>query len=181
MNRRSLIRIAAVLAAAAAALAPLAAQSLEPSGKIPRADGEVAAGEYSYTSAQKDMMLHLSLSQDGKTLYAALEAPTTGWVAIGLGSLRMDGAFMVLGYNAAGQAAVREDTGSGRLHSPNADRRLTAQAVGEAAGRTTLEIALPAQPFIQAGSLKMILAYGRRDDFTSLHARYASIEAPIPR
>ncbi len=127
------------------------------------------------------MTVHLSLSADWKTLYAALEAPTTGWAAIGLGSLKMDGAFLVLGYDAAGTPAVREDTGRGRTHAPNPDRVLTAQAVRETGGRTILEIALPAAPHAAGSSLKLILAYGRRDDFISLHAAYAPAEVPIAR
>ncbi len=181
MNRTRILKLAVLVAAVLAAAAPLAAQGLAPSPKTPAADGTVSPGEYSYTSAQKDMTVHLSLSADGGTLYAAVEAPTTGWVAIGLGSLKMDGAFLVLGYDAAGTQAVREDTGRGRAHAPNPTRVLTAQAVRETAGKTVLEFALPAAPHAAGSSLKLILAYGRRDDFTSIHARYAPLEVPISR
>lgn len=181
MNRTRILKLAVLAAAVLAAAAPLAAQGVAPSPKTPAADGTVSPGEYSYTSAQKDMTVHLSLSPDGRTLYAALEAPTTGWVSVGLGSLRMDGAFMVLGYDAAGTAAVSEETGSGRRHTPNPARILTAQAVRETAGKTVLEFALPAAPHAAGSSLKLILAYGRRDDFTSIHARYAPVEVPISR
>ncbi len=181
MNRRRIRNLAAFAAAVLAAASPLAAQGLAPSPKTPAADGTVSPGEYSYTSVQKDMTLHLSLSADGGTLYAALEAPTTGWAAVGLGSLRMDGAFMILGYDAAGTAAVSEETGSGRRHTPNPTRMLTARAVREIAGKTVLEFALPAAPHAVGSSLKLILAYGRRDDFSSLHARYAAVEVPISR
>ena len=181
MNRTRILKLAVLAAAVLAAAAPVAAQTLAPSPKIPAADGTVSPGEYSYTSTQKDMTLHLSLSADGKTLYAALEAPTAGWAAIGLGSRRMDGAFLVLGYDAAGTAAVREDTGVGHRHSANPNRILTAQGVRESGGKTTLEFALPAAPHAAGSSLKLILAYGRRDDFTSIHARYAPVEVPISR
>lgn len=181
MNRGRILKLAALAAAVLAAAGPLTAQTLAPSPKTPSADGTVSPGEYSYTSAQKDMTVHLSLSADGRTLHAALEAPTTGWTAIGLGSLKMDGAFMVLGYDAAGVPAVREDTGKGHRHTPNPTRILTAQAVRETAGKTTLEFALPAAPHAAGSSLKLILAYGRRDDFTSIHARYAQVEVPIAR
>jgi len=181
MNRKRILKFTALAAAVLAAAAPLAAQTLAPSPKAPAADGTVSPGEYSYTSAQKDMTIHLSLSADGRTLYAALEAPTTGWVAVGLGSTRMDGAFMVLGYDAAGTAAVSEETGTGRRHAPNPTRILTAQAVRETAGKTVLEFALPAAPHAAGSGLKLILAYGRRDDFTSIHSRYARVEVPIAR
>ncbi|MCK7471983.1 MAG: hypothetical protein MZU95_15470 [Desulfomicrobium escambiense] len=70
MNRRKILNVAAILAAAMAASAPLAAQTLAPSAKVPAADGTVAPEEYAYSSVQKDMTVHLSLSADGKTLYA---------------------------------------------------------------------------------------------------------------
>ncbi|HSV56260.1 MAG TPA: DOMON domain-containing protein [Magnetospirillaceae bacterium] len=179
MKRRTIPWLAALAAVVLAS--PLAGQSLGPSARKPAADGFAGAGEYSFTAIRQDMSLHLSLSEDRGTLFAALEAPTTGWVAVGLGSLRMDGAFMVLGFDAAGQVSVREDTGVGRRHSPNPERRLTAQAVRESAGRTTLEIALPAAPFISGAGLRLILAYGRGDNFTSMHASYAQIEVPLAR
>lgn len=181
MNRRTILKLAAFAAAVLAAAAPLAAQTLTPDARVPASDGTIAPGEYSYTSAQRDMTLHLSLSADGKTLYAALEAPTPGWAAIGLGSRRMDGALLILGYDAAGVPAIREDTGVGHRHSPNPNRVLTAQAVRESDGKTILEFALPAAPRASGSSLRMILAYGRRDDFSSIHARYASVEVPIGR
>lgn len=181
MNGIGTLKAAAFLPAALAAAAPLAAQTLAPSDKAPAADGTVAPGEYSYSSVQKNMTIHLSLSADGKTLHAALEAPTTGWTAVGLGSLKMDGAFLILGYDAGGAASVREDTGKGRRHAPNPNRVLSAQAVRETAGKTVLEFALPAAPHAAGSSLKLILAYGRRDDFTSTHARYAQVEVPISR
>lgn len=174
-------RTALILAAVLAAIYPLAAQSLKPSAEAPKADGVVADGEYSFTEAYKDMTLHLSLSSDGKVLYVALAAPTSGWVAVGLGSLKMDGAFMVLGYDKAGKAEVSEETGKGRRHSPNSDRRLSSQAVREADGKTTLEFSLPASSHAAGASLRMILAYGRRDDFTSFHAQYAPAEISVTR
>jgi len=175
------VRIAAILAAAFAFAAPLTAQSLAPSSKTPVADGSAAAAEYSYTGVDRDMTLHLSLSKDGKVLYVALEAPTSGWASVGLGALKMDKAFLVIGYDAAGKTAISEETGSGHRHSPNTDRRLASQAVRESAGKTTLEFSLPAAEYASGTSLRMMLAYGRRDDLTSIHARYSPAEVPITR
>lgn len=181
MNRTGTLKAAACLAAALLLSAPLFGQTLSPSPNTPVADGRVGPGEYTFTSVRKDMTVHLSLSGDGRILYAALEAPTTGWAAVGLGSLRMNGAFLVLGYDAGGVPSIREDTGSGHRHTPNPNRVLTAQAVREASGRTVLEFALPSAPYAAGSSLKLILAYGRRDDFASIHARHAPLEVPISR
>ncbi len=174
MRKRGIAILALSLVAAA-----LEAQVLSPTSNAPSADGLVRDGEYSFRGTYRDMTLHLSLSRDGSVLYVALEAPTPGWVAAGLGSLRMDGAFMVMAYDEAGKKVVSEETGSGRRHSPNPVRKLASQAVLESGGRTTLEFSLPAAAYISGGSLRMILAYGRRDDLSSMHARYSPAEIPV--
>ena len=157
------------------------AQTLTPSGAIPVADGTVSSGEYSWTGSYSNMTLSSALSMDGKILYIALEAPTTGWVAVGLGSLKMDGAFLVLGYDAKGTIAIREDTGKGNSHKENTDKILIAGAVLEANGITRLEFALPSERFTGENPIKMILSYGRVDNFTSIHAKFAKVEVPLAK
>jgi hypothetical protein len=93
----------------------------------------------------------------------------------------MDGAFMVLAYDAGGEAFVSEETGKGHSHSPNAEKRLLASAVREADGKTILEFSLPAGSFVSGTGLKVITAYGRRDDRTSFHARHAAQEIQLAR
>jgi len=168
-----------VFAAAALISASVYAQGLAPSALLPVADGMLGTAEYSHSALYGDMTFAASLSADGKTLYAALSAPTTGWAAVGLGSLKMDGAFMVLGYDDNGKTAISEETGKGHGHKPNADKRLSAGAVRETSGTTVLEFALPVAGFLDAGTLKMLVAYGRRDNFTSIHAKYRAIELPL--
>jgi len=174
--KRITLAVAAMIAVASAG-----AQELRPSSAAPAADGVVSPGEYSMTMDRNGMRLGLSLSADGSTLYAAIEAPTTGWVAIGLGSLKMNGAFMVLAYDKAGEAFVSEETGAGYGHKPNTVKRLSASAVKEAGASTTLEFAVPAAGFADAQAVKLILAYGKKDDRSSKHSKYASVELPIKR
>ncbi len=174
-------RIALVVAAMIAAAVSAGAQELSPSSAAPAADGVVKPGEYSVVVDRNGMRLGLSLSADGSTLYAAIEAPTTGWVAIGLGSLKMNGAFMVLAYDNAGEAFVSEETGAGYGHKPNPGKRLSASAVKEAGASTTLEFAVPAAGLADARTVKLILAYGKKDDRSSKHSKYASVELPIKR
>ncbi|HPE88722.1 MAG TPA: DOMON domain-containing protein [Spirochaetia bacterium] len=172
-------RIVVVIVSLIAAASVASAQELARSSTAPTVDGVAAAGEYLTWLERSDIRVGLSLSADGSTLYAAVDAPTAGWVAVGLGSLRMDGAYFVLAYVDAGGAFVSEETGYGRSHRPNADKRLKAQAVREANGRTTLEFAVPAVGLADGTSLESLFAYGRKDDRVSKHVRYVTFELPI--
>lgn len=172
-------RIVVVMLTLAVLSAAVSAQELGGSTATPTVDGIAAAGEYPTWFERSEIRVGLSLSADGSTLYALVDAPTAGWVAIGLGSLKMDGAFFVLAYVDATGAFVSEETGYGRSHRPNADKRLKASAVREANGRTTLEIALPSAGLADGASLKALFAYGRKDDRVSRHARYITAELPI--
>jgi len=118
-----------VFAAAALLSASVYAQGLAPSASVPSADGSLGSSEYSHSALYGEMTFAASLSSDGKTLYVGLSAPTTGWAAVGLGSLKMNGAFMVLGYDDKGNAVISEETGKGHGHKPNAVKKLTAGAV----------------------------------------------------
>jgi len=155
------------------------AQGLAPSALAPVADGMLGASEYSHSALYGDMTFAASLSADGKTLYAALSAPSTGWVAVGLGSLKMNGAFMVLGYDDNGKTVISEETGKGHGHKPNAVKVLSAGAVRESGGNTVLEFALPSAGYLNEATLKILVAYGRRDNLTSIHAKYRAFELPL--
>lgn len=161
--RRALMII--VLAALASAIA--AAQA-------PVIDGVIAEGEYRFVEAKSGIRLASSLSSDGRTLYVAVSAATKGWVAFGVGSSRMNGAYMIIAYQEDGGAAVvSEETGVGHSHKPNAQRVATA-VVRERDGVTTLEAAFPTASFVQNGQVQAIAAIGSRDNLTSLHRARAS-------
>jgi hypothetical protein len=155
------------------------AQGLAPSALLPVADGVVNSGEYSLNGTYLNMKFSSSLSSDGKTLFFALEAPASGWVSIGLGSLKMDGAFMVLGYDDKGKPFISEDTGKGHGHKPNKTKILESEAVKEENKITTLEFSLPASGF--NGTLKILLAYGRGDNFSSMHSKFTSFEISLKK
>ncbi|HQO66488.1 MAG TPA: hypothetical protein PLI66_07105, partial [Spirochaetales bacterium] len=91
-------RVVFVMVALMAAASAASAQDLVRSSAAPSVDGIAAAGEYSTWFDRSEIRVGLSLSADGSTLYVAVDAPTAGWVAVGLGSLKMDGAYMVLAY-----------------------------------------------------------------------------------
>ncbi|HEY9054594.1 MAG TPA: DOMON domain-containing protein [Rectinemataceae bacterium] len=145
----------------------------------PKADGIIGASEYGQLSERQGMKIGVRLSADGKTLSVAVQAPTAGWVAAGLGSLRMNGAFMVLGYSKEGSGYVSEERGSVVGHKPSADKRLESWAVSETGGFTVLEFSIPAAGFLKGDAVDMIFAYGAKDDFVSKHSRYASASVSL--
>lgn len=155
------------------------AQTLSPSATLPTVDGVLGADEYSVTGNYGGMTLGASLSADGTTLSLALVAPTTGWVAVGLGSSRMNNARMLLAYDANGTGAISEETGTGHRHKKATDPKVLSSAVHEADGKTTLEFTIPAAGYTDGASLDLILAYGGRDDFTSMHRKFAMAKLPL--
>jgi hypothetical protein len=183
MSKRAMIIALAMLCVAAtgSVWAANAFEPLVPSALSPQADGTVGAAEYSWQSAMGDMQLWLSVSADSSTLHVALRAPTSGWAAVGLGSLKMNGAFMVLGYDDKAKQAVSEQTGVLFGHKENKTNVLLKSAVLEKDGATTLEFSLPAAGYLSTGSLKMIMAYGKQDNFTSKHAKYTFAEVPFKK
>lgn len=187
-EKKILVAAAAALFLLFAMVGPAIAQPagqahppLKVSALVPVADGVVGAGEYSFQGTLKDMKLSLSLSADASTLFVALEAPTTGWVAVGLGSLKMNGSFMVLAYVDKGTAAISEQTGAGFSHKENASKLLRSQAAREANGSTILEYSLPAAPYTAWPALRLIVAYGRSDNFTSKHVKLEAGEVAFAK
>jgi hypothetical protein len=140
---------------------------------LPVADGTASPGEYARVEALKDMNFHYTISPDGSTAYLALVAPTKGWVSIGLGSRKMDGLLWCLAWT----RREGDDIGGDRVkhrHNPNPTKRLVAEAVKESGNATTLEFAVPLAGLARDGSLEVLVAYGRKDNLRSYHAKYAS-------
>jgi hypothetical protein len=154
-------------------------QVLPAGSAAPVADGILNPSEYTQLDTYQNMRLGRAVSTDGKTLYFALEAPASGWVSIGLGSNRMDGAYMILGYDDGKNTVVREETGKGHRHQPNAVNKLLTSAVKETSGKTVLEFSLPSSEYAGITSLKMLLAYGKQDNFTSMHQRFVPVQAEL--
>ena len=175
--KRSLLVFSAFLGCLCAF--PIAAQSLVSVADVPVADGSVAVGEYAWKTEQKGVVLSLSLSADGTILYAALDVPVSGWVSVGLGSKRMNGAFMVLGSDDGGKTEISEQTGKGFGHTLNKETILRSQAVKESEGRTVLEFSVPAEKFIKNGKLDVIAAWSKNDAFSSKHANRMSVSVPV--
>ena len=141
-------------------------------------DGKISVGEYTFTKTGSGITVAARLSADAKTLFIAASAPTTGWVAIGLGSRKMSGAFMVLGFVSDGKQTVSTEMGKGYTHTPVASTDVVAVVV-EDAGVTTLELSLPAAQSVKAGGVAAIAAFGLKDNAKSIHSKYSSLDIQL--
>jgi hypothetical protein len=140
----------------------------------PVLDGTVEPSEYALSREEAGMRFGFTLSPDGATVFASISAKTAGWVALGFGSAKMDGSFMVLASVKDGKAQFTEDLGKGWTHAPTEPFTL-GRAAGEADGWTTLEVAIPAARFLKAGTLPLIASWGRTEDFRAKHSGRTSL------
>lgn len=160
----------AFLFAAGSAIAQTGPLPLPVVKESPTIDGTVGASEYSVGAEVRQVKLWLSRTAD--TVYAAISAQTTGWVALGFGSQRMDGALMVVGFvDSKGGTQLKVQKGSGRTHGDIESDALVTFAMKEAGGVTTMELALKASSLIGTGAteLPVIYAMGGADNFASMH------------
>jgi hypothetical protein len=134
----------------------------------PTLDGLVQASEYPVAWETGKQTIWLSRTVD--TLYVAVSADTKGWVAVGFGSLKMDGALMLIGFvGTDGKAQLKLQKGAGHSHGDIESDALIQFAMKEQGGKTVFEAALKASSIIgkDAKSLPMIWAFGGGDNFTS--------------
>ncbi len=163
---KKIIVFALILLAGSAASAQ---QTLKKANTATAVDGVISAGEYTLQESNGGMVLGLALSADGTTLSVGFRAATKGWVAVGLGAKRMNGASMFMGYDAGGKSEFSEQTGGGHNHEPAAKALAKKSAVKNAGNETTIEFTVPAAPFTKSGKIDMILAFGRNTNLGSMH------------
>lgn len=146
----------------------------------PAVDGVTGTSEYPVGAEIGKMKVRLSRTSD--TVYASFSAETTGWVAVGFGSLKMDGALMFIAFATAdGAAQLKIQKGKGRTHGDVESDALIKFAVKEQGGVTTLELALKAASLIGGGAteLPMVFAMGGADSFTSPHRARGSQQVKL--
>ena len=137
---------------------------------LPLVDGKVAKGEYGRSISLVYGSATFSYASDSAGgLYAAVSAPTTGWVGIGLGSVVMDGAHIFMGYVSGGKYVVSEQIGEGHGHHPSQEAWADQSAVTRDSGVTTLEIHIAAGRLPGAGKVGFIVAFSGSADLTTYH------------
>jgi hypothetical protein len=179
------IQIAAILVATAVATmagAQESALAVSTSAR-PVIDGVVQPGEYTLTRELRGATLSLARTAD--RVYIALSAQTTGWVAVGTGTGRMDGSRIFIGFVKDGAVTFEEDLGRYHTHGAAPDASdapfAAAHALTESGGRTTIEVELDAAKIIAAGAteLRLIAAYGGQDSLSAYHRFRTSLVIPL--
>jgi hypothetical protein len=144
-------------------------------------DGTIAAGEYSLTVDLAKAKLALLWIED--TLAIGVTAETKGWVAVGLGSRRMDKAVIFIGYATGDQTQLKIQRGAGHSHRDVDSKAMTSYAIAEKGKDTTMEIALKASSFIAPDQsvLDLIVAYGGSDSFSGFHRYRTPLSIALQR
>ena len=141
-------------------------------GALPTVDGVVAPGEYAHNLPLSDGNAVLSWAVDGTGgLYLALTAKGKGWAGIGLGSKKMSGAYIYLGFaGKSGKPVFTEQVSKGHHHSSSDKNTADQSAVGLKDGTTTLEFHIPVANFPFSGkTVSFIAAFSNAEDLTTFH------------
>lgn len=135
-----------------------------------KVDGLISDKEYAFTVPLEKMTVVVTRSTD--TLFLGLRAQTKGWVALGFGSDRMDGAHLFIATVTDGTASLSQQLGSGHSHKEVSDNLAIDYAIVEGSGRTTLEIALKTSDVISVGQteLTILASFGSTDKITAYHS-----------
>jgi hypothetical protein len=132
--------------------------TLTKSSSIPVPDGVVGPNEYQFNKTDSGMTVGATLGSDGM-VYLAVQAKTTGWVALGVGGYKMDGSRLFLAYDTGKKRVFNEQIGKGHFHSDVKDPVVSKWAVKQADGVTTLELVLPEGAAVKDGSIDILYAY----------------------
>jgi hypothetical protein len=174
MKRLALIAmIALVLAGGAFAQATLSKNS-----SIPAIDGAIGAAEYQYSGNVSGIKVFATLGSDDM-LYLAVEAPTSGWVAAGVGGLVMNGARLFFGATQDGKPAFLEKAGVGHFYADAKEVVVKKWAVKTKGEDTILELSLPASKALWKGQLNAIFAFSKAPGFSSRHAARGSLSFTV--
>jgi hypothetical protein len=158
------------------------AQTLGVGAAKPLIDGVIKAGEYGYTKDFGQVTLYFQRTSD--TLFIGVVGKTSGWVAVGLDSLKMDSAPIFMGFVLNGKAQFKTQIGSGHTHG-DSDAEIAgsvlSSAMKEEGGNTVLELALKSSPYISKDQkeLQVIYAMGSADLFTQQHSMRGSLKVPL--
>ncbi len=151
-----------------------------------QADGAISDGEYEHEATVSEVRLWWR--NDDEFLYLAMEAPTTGWIAVGLApENRMQGANFIFGAVADGEAQVWDAYGTaptGNAHPADEELGGTNDVVDYAGveedGVTRFEVQIPLDSgdefdkALEAGqTYPVIAAVGPSDAFDALHTSRA--------
>lgn len=173
--KKSLIAAALALSLALG----LSAQAVLAKGaQPPKVDGVFDAKEYQYTATYEGMRIGASLGSDDM-LYLAIEAPTKGYAALGVGGLVMNNSRLFFGAVQDGKPAFAEKLGKGHFYTDAKDLVVKSWSVKSEGDKTTLELSLPASAAVWKGKVNMTFAYAKSPKFETRHAARGSVSLDV--
>jgi hypothetical protein len=146
-------------------------------------DGAITANEYGFSKEFDSLTLYVNRTKD--TLSLAIVGDTTGWVSVGLGSLKMDASTIFMGFvGNNGKAKFKTQTGTGHRHTEAAKSvadTVTSYALKVADGKTTMELSLNPAAYIKDGqsSLDLIYAVGEDKSFIPKHSSRGALSLKL--
>jgi hypothetical protein len=145
----------------------------------PGVDGTVADGEYPSSVEFSGLSLHAG-ERDG-SLFVAVVGETAGWVAVGFNSRRMDGAHIIIAYDAGDSQSIQEHSGRGHRHQQTQEGIAIQSAVLESDGVTVLEVEVPLNDVRDGSSqnIDLITGYGAQDNVTQYHTFRTAVQAVL--
>ena len=152
--------------------------SLSKSSSLPSVDGVIGASEYQYSGTVNGIKINATLGSDD-TLYLAVEAPASGWAAVGVGGLVMNGSRLFLGAVQDGKPAFIEKTGVGHFYADAKTLVTKKWAVKTKGEDTVLELSLPASAALANGQVNVIFSYAKVPVFTTKHAARGSLSFTV--
>jgi hypothetical protein len=171
-------QLAASVLALAFGLGLSAQAALTKGAPAPKVDGSFDAKEYSYDNAWKGVRIGATLAADDM-LYLAIEAPTKGYAALGVGGLVMNNSRLFFGAVQDGKPAFTEKLGKGHFYTDAKDLVVKSWAVKTVGDKTTLELALPASAAVWKGKVNLIWAYSKSPKFDSEHQARGSLSFDV--
>ena len=153
-----------------------------PAQAAPTVDGTIAEGEYPNTTTIGDMQVWWY--NDGDSLTMAIQAPTEGWVGVGINpDSGMQGADFKLAALVEGEPRVTDAWGTqptGADHPPDTELGGTddieESAVVTEGGVTRFEFRVPLnsgdqydKPLVPGGTYRIIVAYAGSNEYNAYH------------
>lgn len=164
MKRFSLFAIIALVLAGGS----FAQATLTKSSTLPTLDGVIGASEYQYSGTVSGMKIAATLGAND-VFYLAVEGPTAGYVASGVGGLVMNGSRLFFGATQDGKPAFLEKAGVGHFYGDAKELVVTKWAVKTVGNDTVLELSMPAGKALWKGQINAIFAYSKSPTFSSKH------------
>ncbi len=158
-------------------------KALATNTNAPVVDGVVKTGEYSFSQDMDQLSLYANRTADALTI--GVVGATKGWVSFGLGSMRMDGSTIFIGFvGPDGKVQFKPQIGSGHRHSDaskDVASTIISYAMKQDGGKTTLEVALKPAAYIKPGqkALEVIWGVGTEPSFTPRHMSRGAVSLAL--